>query len=175
MATVSNITLEIGTTNVGPERSIPIIGSTPPDTRQYRLVTVRADLNFTPEEMGLSYRVRAALFATDSTLEDSDDGIGLSLREDAGVTQLENMVKDNNAIFFLSKEYNTIVVNATVMPQIFTRKILLTKLDEDPKVDFDPGREPERLPHIYFHQDELFARVTVLTVGQSATTHVALF
>ena len=48
MAQVSNVTLTIGTKNVGPELSIPGLVPAPPDTRQYRLVTVSATLNFAP-------------------------------------------------------------------------------------------------------------------------------
>ena len=173
MAQVSNVTLEIGTTNVGPERNFPLIPPPPPPDTEYRLVTVRANLNFAPQEIGLSFKLYAALYATDNPSDDTDDAITIPFpfREDAGVTELSNLVKDNRFVVFVPKGYETITVTATTMPISFTRHILLKTLNEDE--DLTISSFPNR-PRTIYLQDELFARIWLTTVGQSAVTHSAV-
>lgn len=174
MAQVTNVTLGIGTTNVGPEPNRLIISPPPPDTRQYRLVTVGATLNFTPQEMGLTFKLYAALYATDNPSEDTDSLISpppALFREDAGVTKLDNMIKDSRFFNFVPKEYQEITVSATTMPVGFSRHIMLDTLNEDTDLTF--GNPVSGFRTIYL-QDELFARVWLTTVGQSAVTHVAV-
>ncbi|MDZ7897406.1 MAG: hypothetical protein U5N85_05180 [Arcicella sp.] len=175
MAQVSNVILEIGTINVGPERSFPVLPPPPPpDTREYRLVTVRANLNFAPQEIGLSYKLYAALYSTDNPSEDIDSFGGSApflLREDAGVTELSNMVKDNRFIVFVPKGYETISVTASTMPISFSKNLLLKTLNEDEDLTIFSFPNP---PRTIYLQDELFARVWLTTVGQSAVTHTAI-
>ncbi len=175
MAQVSNVTLTIGTTNVGPEHRIQLtVPPPPPDTREYRLVTVGATLNFTPPEIGLVFKLYAALYATDNSSDDTDS-FGSTppfpFREDAGVTQLYNMVKNERYLLFIPKEYQTITVSATSMPVSFSRHILLDTLNEDADIKY--GNPVEGFQTIYL-KDELFARVWLTTVGQSAITHVGV-
>lgn len=172
MAQVSNVTLIIGTANVGPERNFPVLPPPPsPDTREYRLVTVSATLNFTPQEIGLNFKLYAALYATDNSSDDTDilsSSPPFPFYEDAGVTKLDNMVKDSRYFVFVPKEYQDITVSATTMPISFSKHILLDTLNEDIdlKIVFPPRT-------IYL-QDELFARVWLTTIGQSAITHVGV-
>jgi hypothetical protein len=174
MAQVSNVTFAIGTTNVGPEQNFPVFPPRPPDTREYRLVTVGATLNFTPQEIGLVFKLYAALYATDNTSDDTDsfeNPTPFLFGEDAGVTKLDNMIKKGRHLVFIPKEYQDITVNAVSMPISFSRHILLNILNEDTDVTF--GDPLNGFQTIYL-QDELFARVWLTTVGQSATTHVAV-
>lgn len=178
MAQVSNVTLGIGTTNVGPELRFPVLAPplppSQPDTRQYRLATVDTTLNFTPQEVGFTFKLYAALYATDNPTEDTDSFSSpppFLFREDAGVTKLDNMVKDSRSFVFVPKEYQEITVSATTMPISFSRHILLDSLNED--TDFTFGNPVGGFRTIYL-QDELFARVWLTTVGQSAVTHAAV-
>ncbi len=175
MATISNVTLTIGTTNVGPESRIQLlVPPPPPDTREYRLVTVGATLNFSPQEIGLTYKLYAALYATDNPSNETDS-FGSSapflFGEDAGVTKLDNMVKNNRFFLLTPKEYQDVTVNATTIPISFSRNILLDTLNEDTDISF--GGPLNGFRTIYL-QDELFARVWLTTVGQSAITHIAV-
>lgn len=175
MAQVSNVTLTIGTANVGPEPRIQLaVPPPPPDTRQYRLVTVGAMLNFAPQEVGLIFKLYAALYATDNPRDDTDS-FGTTpaflFGEDAGVTKLDNMVKNSRHFVFVPKEHEDVTVNATTMPISFSRHILLDRLNED--TDVSMGNPIDGFRTIAL-QDELFARVWLTTVGQSAITHVAV-
>ena len=173
MAQVTNVILEIGATNVGPERNFPAFPPSPADTREYRLVTVRATLNFTPQENGLPFKLYAALYATDNPSEDTDSFAEspFLFREDAGVTELGNLTRDNRFIVFAPKEYQNITVTATTMPISFSKHLLLKTLNEDEDLTVSNFPNP---PRTIYLQDELFARVWLTTVGQSEVTHSAI-
>ena len=80
------------------------------------------------------------------------------------------MAQQSRIFYFVPKDYEEIKVTATTMPVSFSRHILMDTLNEDADLVI---REFPNFRTIYI-EDELFARVWLTTVGQSAVTHVAV-
>ena len=81
------------------------------------------------------------------------------------------MAQQSRVVYLIPKEYQEITVSATTMPINFSRHIMMDALNEDTDLTF--GNPVSGFRTIYL-QDELFARVWLTTVGQSAVTHVAV-
>jgi len=165
MAQIQNLTINVGELeNRRLDTSLRLPGQPPAPDVPCHKVTLNFVMNFSPGEIGLTYRLGAILYANDRQEDDSDESsfVFLPLSENGGLTELANLTASAPNHILFPRSFQTIEVTATSMPQEISRYVLADTLNEDPAVD-TTGRPPFRLTP---HKDELLARVSLSQVAE---------
>jgi hypothetical protein len=164
MAQITNLTISIG----GLESRIlgfPVSLGTPATPQNCRRVTLNFLMTFSPQEVGLTYRLYALLFANDNKPEDTDDGTyPFIFGEDVGLTKIAELGTNIGWSIF-PKSYINLTVTNVSMPYTISDYVLEKALNEDDLVNIRP-MGPGNPPLVYEHKDELLARIILSQVAE---------
>lgn len=168
MAQITNLNIAIGAVeNLSFGISLP--PAPPPPLRKYKRVTLNFVMTFSPQEVGLTYRLSAQLFANDNAMDDIDDGRTF-FGENGGLTKISDFQQNDRWNLF-PKSYKEIIVTSTSMPYTISEYVLRDSLNEDTAFGFVPSPTG---PKPVSHKDELLARVLLSQVAEIKSTPEAL-